>query len=366
MADPIVIDNGTGLIKVGIADPDEAPKMFQTLVGRPNGNSDKGMLIGDQISECKESLKVTYPISRGIVEDWDDMEKVWAHALKKVPNYKKGQHPILITECANNAQSNRGKAAEIFFEKFGAPAFYVQLQATLSLYAGGRLTGVVLDSGDGVTSAVPIYEGYALKHAIQRSDIAGRDITEYLQMLLRKGGYNFEMSMDMEVVKKIKEKRCYFSLDIDKDEEDYREFDQVQFKLPDGNKVINIGPEKFRAPEILFQPSLIGLECDGIQDCLFRAITESDMDIRNILCKNITFAGGCTKLQNFGDRMLQELQGMEMTSGNKIKIYVPHSRLTTAFLGGAIFATLPAFEDMWITKKEWKESGMNAVYKKCR
>ena len=77
---------------------------------------------------------------------------------------------------------------EIFFENFGAPTFYVAVQAILSLYATGRVTGCVIDSGDGVTHTVPVYEGYSLPHAVQRIDLAGRDITKYLATILREGG----------------------------------------------------------------------------------------------------------------------------------------------------------------------------------
>lgn len=353
-----VIDNGSGVIKVGVADEEAPDKMFSNIVGRPDGNSDSGILVGDQVTESKERLKTSYPMEYGIVQNWDDMERIWKYALGGKTE------PVLLTESTLSPQSNKVKGAEIFFEKFQVKGFYVEMQDILSLYSSGRTTGIMLNCGDGITSAVPIYEGYALRHAIQRSNIGGRDVTRYLQMLLRKGGYNFRSSMELEVVKKIKEKRCYLSLDLEKDEEEYTEFDPATYKLPD-NKVINIGPEKFRAPELLLNPSLIGKECDGLGDCVEKAILDSDLDIRKILCTHITCSGGSTKIKNFGERMLGDLQSVFPPQTN-IKIFAPHARMTAAWCGGAILAGMSTFQDRWVTPQEYKESGKRAILQKCR
>lgn len=107
------------------------------------------------------------------------------------------------------------------------------MQAVLSLYATGRTTGVVLDAGDGVTHAVPIYEGFAIPHSIMRVDIAGRDISRFLRLLLRKEGYDFHTSAEFEVVRTIKERACYLSLNPQKDET--LETEKAQYTLPDGS-----------------------------------------------------------------------------------------------------------------------------------
>ena len=183
-----------------------------------------------------------------------------------------------------NPKANREKMTQNMFETFSAPAFYVQIQAVLSLYASGRTTGIVFDSGDGVSHTVPIYEGYTLPHAIQRIDLAGRDLTEWMVKFLIEKGYNFTTTAEKEIVKHLKEEHCAVALDYEKTLEDVKSSSEHQrdFELPDG-QVIQIDSERFRCPEVLFKPNFIGKEFNGIHRQVYDSIMNSDIDIRRDL-----------------------------------------------------------------------------------
>jgi centractin len=247
------------------------------------------------------------------------------------------------------------------------PAFFVSIQAVLSLYASGRTTGTVLDSGDGVTHIVPIYEGFAMPHAIQRIDLGGRDVTEHLQLLLRKSGHHFYTSAEKEIVRAIKETSCYVAFDPNKEEE-LLEAEKSgkpsshKFKLPDGN-VIEVGAERFRAPEILFHPDLIGEEFPGIHECLGYAIQKADVDLRKTLYSNIVLSGGTTLFPGFGDRLLNEVKYLA-PKDIKIKISAPPERKYSTWMGGSILASLTTFKKMWISSEEYDEDGASVVFRK--
>ncbi|CAG0889415.1 unnamed protein product [Cyprideis torosa] len=334
------------------------------------GGLEGELFIGPKAEEHRGLMSIRYPMEHGIVTDWADMERLWSYVFSKdqlnifpeeaSPRKSRG-HPVLLTEAPENPRQNREKAAEVFFESFNCPALYVSIQAVLSLYASGRTTGVVLDCGDGVTHAVPIYEGYTLPHSITRVDLAGRDVSRHLKLLLRKEGHTFTSSSEFEIVREMKERACYIATDPIK-EEAAMAAERVQYPLPDGS-VIELGQCRFRAPEVLFRPDLIGEEVEGVHEVLYEAIRRSDMDLRKILYQNIILSGGSTMFKGFGDRLLLESKKIGPRDA-KIKISAPGERLYTTWIGGSILASLETFKKIWISKKEYDDQGHRAVHRK--
>ncbi|KAI5736806.1 hypothetical protein M8J76_007255 [Diaphorina citri] len=362
----IVCDNGTGFVKCGYAGSNFPAHIFPSMVGRPiiravNKIGDievKDLMVGDEASALRSMLEVNYPMENGIKMNIDPKEC-----------------KILLTEPPMNPIKNREKMIEVMFEKYGFNSAYIAIQAMLTLYAQGLLSGVVVDSGDGVTHICPVYEQFALPHLTRRLDIAGRDITRYLIKLLLLRGYAFNHSADFETVRIMKEKLCYIGYNIETEQKLALETTVLvePYTLPDG-RIIKVGGERFEAPEILFQPHLINVEGQGIAELVFNTIQAADIDVRTQLYKHIVLSGGSTMYPGLPSRLEREIKQLylervlkndiDKLSKFKIRIEDPPRRKDMVFIGGAVLAEVMKDRDaFWMSNKEYQERGVSVLSK---
>uniref|UniRef100_A0AAV2MP16 Actin n=1 Tax=Knipowitschia caucasica TaxID=637954 RepID=A0AAV2MP16_KNICA len=359
----LVLDNGSSMFKVGLAGDDNPRCSFPTIVGRPrfSGAGDKAHYVGDDAQRSRAILSLSSPIEHGIITNWDDMEKIWHHAFYEELRVSPEEYNVLLTEPPLNPKANKEKTTEIMFESFQTAGMYLTPQSVLALYASGRTTGCVLDSGGSVTHTVAVYEGFSLPHTVRRMDLSGADVTDFLQKLLREKGFSYDTKAEWEIVRDIKEKLCHVSLDVEEEMSKVEESGwEKRYELPDGN-VISIDYALFQGPEVLFQPNLIGREVDGIHRQIFDCISSVDADIRSEMY-NIVLAGGNTLFPGISERLKKELTNL---FDSKFQVLAPPDRKYSTWIGGSIQSSLSSFQNMWITKEDYEEDGSAIVHRKC-
>ncbi|MFX1252437.1 MAG: actin, cytoplasmic 2 [Promethearchaeota archaeon] len=361
---PVVLDNGTCLSKNGYGGEDQPRSVFNTLLGYPKYPNSiytsyvDEYFIGKNTCKLQDALELNYPIKRGVIEDWEAMEKVWHYTFFKDLRLDPAEHPVLLSERSGNPAPNRERAAEILFETFNIPALYISNQGTLSLYASGRTTGLIVDIGEGKTDIVPIYEGFAVTDAVRSFDIGGWDVTNRLQRLIRKSGYT--SLTDLELVRDIKERLCYVALDPNKEleqfEKDPVKIEREYISLEKG--LLILGSERFLSPEIFFNPRLS--KSLSLPEMIYETVQTCGMRIRQDFFQNIILAGGSTMLPGFEERLHQELTKM-VPDGLQIKIHAPPNRKNATWIGGSIYSTLECAQRLYTSQDEYQREGYTSL-----
>lgn len=367
---PLVIDNGSRMTKAGFAGDDNPRAVFPSVIGKPRhiGRGQKDAYVGDEAQSGGGHMSFEYPIHHGIVTNWDQMEKIWHHTFFNELHVDPEEHPVLLTEAPLIPKANKEKMTEIMFETFNVPAIQVSIQAVLALYGSGRVNGIVLESGEGVSQIVPVYDDTILEKGIIHHYMAGSDITDYLIKILAERGYRFSTHAEREIARCVKEELAYVALDYDKELQEQSDGSsssvEKEYELPDG-QFITIGAERFRCTEVLFQPSLSGRQGDGIHETINKSIQmfDDDDDIMKTLYRNILVSGGSTMFPGFADRMKKEITGL---APRRMRTYVsePPERKYLVWIGGSVLANLSTFQQMWISKLEYVESGPSIIHKK--
>ena len=291
------------------------------------------------------------------------MEKIWGHTFNNELCASPEEHNVMLTEVPQNPKSNREKMTQLMFETFYVPKFYIANPATLSIYAVGKFTGLVVDLGDGISQFNPIIDGYPINKIIIQK-LGGRDLTEYMFQKIQENVLSFNISASKEIAKNIKEKICYVALDFEDENKSIEPFD---YELPDGTHLI---PKEQRVicPEILFNPEIIGIEINiyNIGETCNNLIQKCDINYRKDFYNNIVLSGGTSMFNGLPERLAKEVKVYApYPMKEEVKVIDSLCRKYAAWIGGSTLSSISAFDENWITKDEYEEYGVNIVHKKC-
>jgi len=351
----------------------------------------------------RDHMEIKAPLEKGLISDWDVVEKLWDHALKVSLRVDPKEHPILLAEPPFNIKANREKITEIMFEKLEIPALFLAKNPVLSAFSTGKSSALVVDSGAGVTSVTPVHDGYALQKSLYKSSLAGNILTnEYLKIIeqkdklirphymieskkeLRPG--QFEVSLKdlshttesyrlykiKEIVQDIKETVCRVS-DSPIDDQSSLLIPSISYELPDGN-VVDVGTERYKIPELLFNPEPLNKRKEfdeeflPLHQMIYNSVAKCDADIRRELFSSIVLTGGSTLFPLFPERLHKEIIEKAPPQMYKVKIVAtstPAERKYSVWIGGSILASLGTFQQMWMSKQEYEEHGRSMVERKC-
>uniref|UniRef100_A0A6B2LC03 Actin n=1 Tax=Arcella intermedia TaxID=1963864 RepID=A0A6B2LC03_9EUKA len=290
------------------------------------------------------------------------MEQFWDHLFEIELRLEHGLNPILLTEPALNPKPHREKSAELLFERFNVPSMHAAAQPALAMFASvGRLSpSIVVDIGEDISSVVPLYNEHVMDLSVVQLEVSGRALTEYMVGLLNARGLAFETAGEREVARDIKESLGRVALEY---EEGTSSAEQQEYTMPDG-QVVNVGSERFKCAEALFRPSLLGLSSLGIQEGVWRAIEECDVDVRGEMYSKIILNGGSTLFRGFKDRLVRELLAL-VPSGTRLNVSDPPERKFSSWIGGSVVASLSNFQSKLISQEEYNEIGPVVVNWKC-
>lgn len=423
----IVVDLGSSTVKAGYAGEDTPKAVFPSTVGwlakdqESAGKKDGGDVemkdAGDgktyfvnDMSYRRDHMELASPFNdEGLLEDWDVVEAIWAHTLRKRLVVEPNEHPILMGEPVHTTREGREKMVELLFEKHNPPAVFLAKNPVLTSFASGRATSMVIDCGGSGTTVAAVHDGYALQKAVTRSPLGGDAITDVILKHLEKkkktpvkpryefkrtaraDGETFDVTdvkcpdvaasyrlfKQREIAADLKETVCRLSDSAYSDAEN-QNMPSMQYELPDGN-VIDVGVERYKIPELLFQPDLIngfGLGADapsavkdakGLSQLVLDNINRCDVDVRKDLFGGMLLAGGGSLFPQLRERLEAELHDAAPTNV-RVKVTASQNAVERKFatwIGGSILASLGSFQQMWMSKQEYEEHGANLVHRKC-
>ena len=365
-----IVDLGSENLKAGLSGEEKPSCVFKSLIGTPKFNKvlpiANDMEVVGPSKEIRGLYKLDKPVKRGLVANTTDMKLLLNRIQNELKILNNKEMPIFLTEPPFTPKKYKKEMAELLFESYDCPSIFFGTQGVLSLYSFGKTDGVVLESGDGVTQVVPVYNGYKLDHAVEKINFAGEDVSSYLKLLLRKNGIYIHSTSEQCLYNEMKESICElkgnsiienkYRTKVHSTELSDKKVEEIKYELPDG-EIIDIGNERYFAPEILFTPSIAGYEFPGLHEMLDNSIKSLDLDLRKYLYNSIYLSGGNTLINGFSERLASELDPL---ISEKTKLSITAANVDRTFLawqGASTITNINSFSKLWITKKDMQEYG---------
>jgi actin-related protein len=373
----VVLKTGTGLVKAGFAGDDSPRCVFHSDVAYARtavAGSATATSAADMKRYCdilpsnlsRVGMKVSHPISGGLITDWDEAEFMWKYVFDTSLRADPKEHCVLLAESPKNPRANREKSMEIMFESLQVRGMSLMSTAVLTLYASGRVTGLAIVSGTDATHCVPVYEGYSLNHAAAYSSIGGRTLTQYLIQQL-KGVCDYTFTTDAEhcVVDSMKRSTCFVATECDNAplSKDY--------ELPDG-QIIQLQLTRTQTTEALFDPILVDLDASGLHHMVNTSIQRLDTKLAKDMYCNIVLGGGNTMFVGLDRRLQTEIKGLVADTKSDrtpmpmiVKVIAPPERNKSVWIGGSIVASLSSWSETVVMRSEYEENGKSIVHRRC-
>ena len=362
----IIIDVGSGLMKVGFSGEDGPRNIFNSIVGIPKmaglkvGMEQKERYVAEEAISNAEFMNFYSPIQRGEVVDWDKFETLMHYLLYNQIEVVPEDMSVLITETPLSSKKNRSKISELLFEKFNVQKCHIANSSMLGLFSYGKSSGIVLDCGYNITSTVPVYEGFPLVYASQKINLGGEDLSNKLYDIIKgKLDKTYKTIKGKLLSEDIKDKLGYVSMDIKQEGEKIEQ----KYILPD-SKELTLGNELFEVNEILFSPGE-NPELKSVTNMVVDSLNLCDDDVKKEINESVCLIGGTTLMKNFSERLRLEL------SDNKdfgmYNMAPAPERQFSAWIGGSIMSSLDNFQYLWVSKEEFDENGKSlvAIDSKC-
>eukprot|EP00943_MAST-04B_sp_MAST-4B-sp1_P009093 g9093.t1 len=364
--EPIVIVPKDDFWQVGFAGDDAPRAVFPSIVGRPKhhgimvGMDQKDAYVGDEAQYKRGVLTLKYPITCGIINNYDDFEKLLHHAFYNELRVDPAEHPVVIMDSPLTPLSNRERMCALLFETFNVPACYQMSSPVMAAYGCGHNTAIVVEGNASTTVVAPVIEGSINAASVVILPFGQQDIVMFLQKIMTERGYSFTTTAERDIVRDISQKLCYVKQNFSKSNNSSEE---KSYELPDG-QIVQLSTECHRATEPYFLPSLIGFECPSIVEAIVIACARSPAKYRDELLRHVKIVGGIS-YNGFPERCELELKTLLPAETMHVHVHRCQEHKYSSWIGGSVIASYYDIESFGVTKQLYDETGPCIINRKC-